>query len=1031
MSGLARFAINNARFLWFLIAASVIGGLGTYATQPRQEDPEIALRSAQIITRLPGLSPERIEQLVTRPVEDSVKSIAEISKIKSISTTGLSIVSPEVDERYSDLGPIWADLRNKMDDLAGSLPQGAIGPSVNDDYGRVSVITMALTGGDYSMAELHTVSRDLREVLGALPLVARVDLHGVQAERIWIEFDPAFLAHFGLRPKSIVDVLKAQNIVLPGGTVTANGNNVVIEPTGDLRSIEELENVSIETEQGELVYLEDLVTIRRGYVDPVQSPAYYNGKKAIVLGVSMVAQSNVVALGQQVRDSLADLTPRMPIGMDLDLVIFQPDLVEASVSAATTNLLQTMAVVLVIVMLFLGWRTGLIVGAMVPLTMMVTLIGMSIWGIELHRISIAAIIVALGLLVDNGVVIAEDIQKRLSEGAARLDAVLATPKSLAVPLLTSSLTTVAAFLPLCLVSGGSGEFLRSLGQVLALALMASWLIGITVTPVFCYWFLPKHLGAGTHDKQQSEPLRDPYASIAYRWFRKALHLGLRWRISFVALMVALLIASGMVFGLIKKRSLGPSERNQFTVYLDLPAEASINQTIGAAERVVGYLTDKEQNPEVTDVLTYVGAGGPRFFLALSPNDPQPNKAFMVVNTATSDQIHVVMERVERYLQEDVPEGVGRTEILFLGSSQLGTVQLQVAGEDLATLRRLGSQISTAFHSVDGVQAVRNDWENSIFKLRVEIDQERARRAGVTSQGVANTLTTYFDGQPITSYREGDTSIPVALRARSVDRGSIDRVRTIEVPSTSDQPVPLLQVAEFRGEVEPSRIRRLNQRRSMVISGKHPDMTADELYRAMVDKLDAISVPAGYEMTVEGELKDSKESGTKLFQYAPHAFLLVLALLILQFNSFRRPALILLTIPLILIGANFGLFLFGGFFDFTAMLGLFSLAGIIINNGIVLIDRIDESRKAGQGIADSIVEAALSRARPIIMTTVTTVVGLVPLALFGGEFWYGMAIVIMCGLGVGTVLTLGFVPVAYSLFFDILGRSRPSAHGAKA
>lgn len=1031
MSGLARFAIENARFLWLLIAASVLGGFATYATQPRQEDPEIAIRGAQVVTRLPGLSPERVEQLITRPIEDSIKTIAEISEIKSVSTTGLSIVSPEIDERYSDLAPIWADLRNKMDDLARSLPQGTNGPNVNDDYGRVSVITAALTGEDFEMSELRTVARDLREVLGALPLVARVDLHGVQSERIWIEFDPAFLAHFGLRTGSIVDVLQSQNIVLPGGTVRANGNNVVIEPTGDLRSIEELKNVALETDQGELVYLEDLATIRRGYVDPVESPAYYNGKPAIVLGLSMVSQSNVVELGVQVKEKLAQLKPRMPLGMDLDLVIFQPDLVEASVSDATNNLLQTMVVVLVVVMLFLGWRTGLIVGAMVPLTMMVTLIGMSVWGIELHRISIAAIIVALGLLVDNGVVIAEDIQKRLAEGASRLDAVLGTPKSLAIPLLTSSLTTVAAFMPLVLVSGGSGEFLRSLGQVLALALMASWLIAITVTPVFCYWFLPKKLGTEPVKKTDDKPPADPYSGIAYRWFRKVLTTALNWRVTFVVSMIALLIASGMVFGLIKKRALGPSERNQFTVYLDLPSEASINQTIVAANRVSAYLSNKDENPEVTDVLTYVGAGGPRFFLALSPNDPQPNKAFMVINTETSEQIHGVIARVNDYIKTDVPEGVGRAEILFLGSSQLGTVQLQIAGEDLTKLRTLGSQISDAFYSVDGVQNVRNDWENSIFKMRVEVDQERARRAGVTSEGVANTLTTYFDGQPITSYRDGDTSIPVAMRARSADRGSLDRVRMIEIPSSSSQPVPLLQVAEFRGQPEPSRIRRKDQRRAMLISGNHPGMTAGELYAAMKVKLDAIDVPAGYDVTVEGELRDSEESGAKLFEFAPHALVLVLALLILQFNSYRRPALILLTIPLILIGANFGLFLFNGFFDFTAMLGLFSLAGIIINNGIVLIDRIDVSRSEGAGIADSILEAALSRARPIVMTTVTTVVGLVPLALFGGEFWYGMAIVIMCGLGVGTVLTLGFVPVCYSLFFDILGRSKPTPTGAKA
>ncbi len=1028
MSGLAQFAIANARFLWLLVVAATIGGLATFLTQPRQEDPEIALRSAQVVTALPGLAPEKIENLVTRQIEDAIKSIPEIEDIMSVSSMGLSIVTPVVADQFDELDPIWSDLRNKMDDVVASLPDGAQGPFVNDDYGRVAVVTLALSGPDYTLAEMRLVARDLQQILGALPLVARVDLYGVQSERIWIEFDPAFLAQFGLRASSVVESLQSQNIVLPGGTAIVNGTNIAIEPSGDLKSLSELKNVSIETSAGELVYLEDLATVRRGYVDPPEKPAFYNGKPAIVLGLSMISQSNVVELGDQVTESLARLQKRIPLGMSLDVVIFQPDMVEESVASATNNLMQTMAVVLVIVMMFLGLRTGLIVGAMVPLTMMVTLIGMSIWGIELHRISIAAIIVALGLLVDNGVVIAEDIRKRLDEGAERLDAVLATPRSLAVPLLTSSLTTVAAFLPLCLVSGGSGEFLRSLGQVLAIALLASWVIGITVTPAFCYWFLPKHLGTASTASESA----NPYGTVVYRGFHKLLTMALRFRMLVMAVVIGLLIASTWIFGFIPKRSLGPSERNQFTVYLDLPAEAAIAQTIGAARRLSNFLNDDARNPEVTDVLSYVGAGGPRFFLALSPNDPQPNKAFMVINTQSADQIETVMARVERYIKEEVPEGVGRAEILFLGGSQLGTVQLRVTGDDLSELHHLSGQISDAFYSVDGVEAVRSDWENRVVTMRVEVDQDRAARAGVTSEAVAKTLTGYFDGQQITSFREGDTSIPIAMRALSKDRDRLDRVRTIEIPSTSSSvPVPLMQVASFSANPQPSRIRRFNQQRAVTLSGKHPAMTSAELYDAMRLELDSMVVPAGFEVTIEGEIKDSQESNEKLFAYAPHALLLVLALLVLQFNSFRRPGLILITIPLVLIGANFGLWLFGGFFDFTAMLGLFSLAGIIINNGIVMIDRIDEGRAEGASIADAIIESAMSRARPIIMTTVTTVIGLIPMALFGGEFWFGMAIVIMCGLAVGTILTLVVVPVLYSLMFDLFGRSKPSLAATNA
>jgi multidrug efflux pump subunit AcrB len=450
--------------------------------------------------------------------------------------------------------------------------------------------------------------------------------------------------------------------------------------------------------------------------------------------------------------------------------------------------------------------------------------------------------------------------------------------------------------------------------------------------------------------------------------------------------------------------------------VDLPAEAAISATIEATRVLSAFLSDKQRNPEVTEVLSYVDSGGPRFFLALSPNDPQPNKAFIVVNTETDKQIQAVMRRTDRFVDTDLPQASGRSDVLFLGPAPLGTVEMRVVGQDISDLRRTGLAIRNVFHDVPGIQAVRADWENSVMKVVVEIDQERARRNGITSEQVATTLSGFFDGTVVTNYREGDKVIPVSIRASAENRNSLDRLRTIELPSANGTPVPLIQIARFEGEIEPSRIRRVNQERALSIFGKHPDMTAVELYAAMEEQLDQIELPPGVRVELEGEIKGAAESNSKLLGFAPHALFLIVLLLVLQFDSFRRPAIILLTIPLVIVGAIFGLAIFRAYFDFTAMLGLFSLAGIIINNGIVMIDRIDQNRGAGHGVHDSIIEAAVTRARPIIMTTITTVIGLMPLALFGGEFWYGMAIVIMCGLAVGTLLTLVYVPVLYSAFF---------------
>ncbi|MBL4623024.1 MAG: efflux RND transporter permease subunit, partial [Immundisolibacteraceae bacterium] len=690
MDKLTQFTLQNARFTWLLIIVLIAGGSATYLTQPRQEDPELITRVAQVVTRMPGVAPERIEQLITRPIEERIKTIAEIKQISSISMTGLSLVTAEVRPQYQQMDPIWNRLRNKMDDLSAELPSGSDGPHVNDDYGRLSVVTLALTGADFSMSELDQLARQVRDQLNVLSLVASVDLFGVQQERVWIEFDAAFSAQFGVNPSMIISALNSQNVILPGGHVEANGQNIVIEPSGDFQSIEDIRQVAIDIGGGQLVYLEDLAMVRRAYVEPAESPAFYNGQPAIVLGVSMVKKSNVVELGQQVTAELAQITPQLPLGVSLDVVIFQPDLVQASVSGAVVNLLQTVAVVLAVVMLFLGWQSGLIVGVMVPLTMFATLIGMSVWGIELHRISIAAIIVALGLLVDNGVVIVEQIRNQLDAGDSKLEASLAPVRSLALPLLTSSFTTVAAFLPLMLIDGGSGEFLRSLGQVVMLALLSSWLIAITIVPAFCYWFLPAS-AAVISTQNDNSPVEK--SAPAYAFYRRLLTGLLAHRLLFIALMIGLLLSSISVFSLVKQRSLGASERNQFTVYLDLPAAAAIDLTIEVTQRLSTYLKDPAENPEVTDTLAYVGAGGPRFFLALTPNDPQPNKAFLVVNTQHADQIGTVMTRVERYIIGQLPEANGRADLLFLGPAALGTVELKITGPDINTLRRLSHQVT--------------------------------------------------------------------------------------------------------------------------------------------------------------------------------------------------------------------------------------------------------------------------------------------------------------------------------------------------
>lgn len=1016
MDRLTRFALSQWRVTILLVLLAIVAGAFTYANQPSQEDPEIVIRTAVVSVASPGLTVERIEQLLVEPIEEAVKQIAEVERVESAAEAGSATIRVELVPTVFDPKPVWAALRNKIDDLRPTLPENTVGPIVNDDYGRVAVTTLALSGDEFEMAELRAEARRIRDRLSARSLVARVDLYGVQDERIWLRFDRAVLAQLGLDPRTVLDSIAQQNQILPSGTLfTEDGMRHALEPSGDLRDIADLEAVPIRTPSGSLVYVRDLVEVERGYVDPPRRPVLFDGRAAVVLAVAMRSNVDIKAFGRQIDALLERERAEMPVGMTLETITHQPPIVAASVAEATSNLGQTLLTVLIVVMLFLGLRAGAIVGTIVPLTICLTLVGMLLFEIPLHRVSIAAVIIALGLLVDNGVVITEDIKKRIDGGDPRLDAALAASRTLAVPLLTSTLTTIFAFLPLVLAPDATGEFLRALAQVVAITLLASWLLSITVTPLFCVHFLPESepQPANATDGRPTARRKDGRWQDAYA---SVLTVVLRRRLLFL-LAIALLFAASLV-GLSRVPSglLPPSARAQFVVKLELPAGASEGETLRVAERLARWLADESIHPEIVSNVFYVADGGPRFFLALAPADPAPHVAFGVVNTRTSKDVAVVRSRVEDFLAEQMPEGRGWTELLFLGSEPPGTLEIRLAGTSVDGLFEAGRKIEAIFASVPGTREIRNDWANPVLQIDLLIDQDRSRRAGVSPQTIARTLEASFDGIRITDYRDGDRVIPVMLRARMEDRATLDDLAGVTFTSADGQPVPLLQIADLAGELAPYTIRRVDLERTVTVSGLNPRFGAAELLAEIEPKLARIDLAPGFHWSVGGEVEASKEANAALFLYMPQCLVAIVVLLVWQFGSFRRTAIILLTIPLVLLGASLGLNLTAAKLDFNALLGLFALAGIIVNNAIVLIERIDEERREGLDLDEALVAAGRARLRPIVMTTLTTVVGLLPLCFLGGELWFAMTIVMMFGLSLGTIATLGAVPALYAVFF---------------
>lgn len=1026
MPDITGFALNRSRVTIAFIVLVILAGVGQFVTFPRQEDPPIVIREAVVTARFPGMPPEQIEELVTRQIEEQIRTMPEIGDIWSDSKTGETIIHAETRDEYDDLPEIWKRLRNKMEDLKPSLPRGTSGPFVNDEFGLTAVATVALWSEGFSMAEMRLVARDIRDRLYEVRGVRKIDLFGVQEEQVRLKFSNTKLSQLGLTPQEIFSGLVQQNVVLPGGSVDTAGQNIVVSPTGSFESVADIASALIALpDGGGMVRMDDVVTVQRGYADPPEALAYYNGRPSIVISVAITPGVNSVEFGERLTRKLEQLESALPIGYVLDYATFQPDLVVAAVDGAMSNVYQTLAIVMVVVMLFLGLRTGLIVGSFVPLSMLLGLIVMRYFGIELERVSILSAIVALGMLVDNAIVVAEDIRSRLERGEDRKEACVKAGESLCVPLLTSSLTTILAFAPMLLMQGATAEYVFSLPMVVLILLLGSWFLSMYVTPAMCFWFIKVKKadgGAGASG--------DSYDSGFYRAYRSTLVGFLRARTLVIVGTAVLLVGAGFLSTYLIREFFGPSDRNQFLVYFDLPAGYRITATDAAVREFSAWLSDKKVNPEVTSSIFYVGTGGPRFFLSLSPVDPDPHVAFAVVNTETSAQVLEVIPRAQQHLLANFPNVNARLKRMWLGANEPAFVEFDLIGPDSGVLYKKAQVLERALLAANGIDYVKNKWENRVLRVDVAVDQVRARRAAVTSQEVATSLSAFLDGATISDYREGDLSIPIILQSVDDERRTVGDLWNINVYSSARSAnVPLTQVADVKGTWQFSRIAHENQERQLTIEARHQYLKAPELVAMMQPVIDRLDLPPGHRLAIGGEIKEGNEANEKLFANLPVCALLIVLLLVWQFNSFRRPAIIMLTIPMAFAGAMVGLLLMRAPFDFFAILGLLSLAGVIINNGIVLIDRVDGMQAEGTEAFTAVVEATVSRCRPIVMSAVTTILGVLPLIVFHDPLFYSMACIIAFGLALGTVLSLLVVPVIYSLFFNVRAPSR--AKGASA
>ncbi|WP_375780221.1 efflux RND transporter permease subunit [Bradyrhizobium sp. ma5] len=1006
MDLLTRFGLARSRFTVAIMMCLLLAGVVLYPNFPKREDPVIVIRTAVVSALFPGMAPERMENLVAVPIERKIRELAEVKDIRTLASEGGLTIYVDLNDEVGNVKAAWQRLRDKIGDVKVELPDGVIGPFVNSDFGDVAIATIAITAEGFSPREMKDVAEDFRKKLYQLAGISKIDLLGVQDERIWLELDTRKLAAVGVQVNVLIKDLQGQNVVQPSGAINADGTRLLLETSGDFPNVRAIETMLTKVGAGDkLVRLADLVTVHRGYASPKAKPVYFNGRPAVVLSVVMQPDQDVTQLGRRLRTAAGEYEQQLPIGYAIAFATYQAEQVRASVNSALSSVVQTFIVVAALVVLFLGLRPGMIAALIVPFAVMFSLIGMRAFGIALEQVSIAAVIISLGLLVDNGVVMVEDIVGRIDRGLPPAAAGLAAGEQYALPLAIASITTIAAFLPLFLLPGSSGEYAFSLAAVVAMTLAGSWIAALYILPALTVWFIRG--GSAARDEESSPSrLQRGYGSA----LRSALRLSPIVLIGCIVL-VALALTQ---FGRLPKQMFPLSERNQFLIYMNMPDGTDISQTEGRALGISRWLGDKTQNPEIASHILYIGDGGPRFYLTLTPVAPDPASAFLLVNTEDYQGAVKAADRAWNYLYANHPEARFKIKRLAMGSVESGIVEVEISGPDGDRLLALSQKVRSLFQAASGIRDNEDDWGNKLIKVMIDIDQDRARQLGITSEEITQLLNTYFSGAAVSTYREGDNLIPIVLRATAYTSESLEGLTSATFAKNGTL-IPLAQIAKLKPGFDVARIRRKNQERTITVAARSTSLTAGQLLESVRPGLQALDLSGGYHIDIAGEIQKSAETNHKLAAGFPAALGVMFLAIILQFNSFRRTLLTFISIPLILVGIPFGLLLTGQPLSFFGTLGIISLSGIIINNAIVLIDQIDIEREK-LDLRDAIVSASEKRLRPILLTSATTVLGLAPMAIAGGALWQPMAILMMSGLAVASLLTLFFVPAGYFLLF---------------
>ena len=1006
---IAGFAIRNRVVTLVLTVVMTGAGMVAFGSLSRLEDPEFTIKDALVVTRYPGASAYEVEEEVTDRIEKAVQQLAQLKEIESKSDRGLSSLTVTIKDQYgsADLPQVWDELRRKVGDVQSDLPPGA-GPSmVIDDYGDVFGVFVAVYGDEYSYAEIKDVVDLLRRELLLVPDVARIETFGERSEAIYIELNRDRMSQFGIPASQIIDDLREKNLVAYAGRVLVGNEFITIDPTGHLASVEAFESLLISGDSRQQIYLRDVASVRRGYVEPPDSLIRYDGQHAIGLGISTVSGGNVVTMGYALGKRMRELAPEIPLGIELGVVSLQSSAVAVAISGFVNSLIQAVVIVVVVLLLFMGIRSGLLIGLILVVTICGTFVFMGPWGVALERISLGALIIALGMLVDNAIVVVDGVLVRLEKGEEAVAAASEVVSQSALPLLGATAVAIMAFAAIGTSDDSTGEFCRSLFQVVLISLSLSWITAVTVTPLLCVLFLkPSARPAG------AEP-RDPYGGSFYAGYRRVLLACIQARYAAIGAVAGMFALALWGFGFIDQSFFPPSTRPQFMIDLWLPQGTHIDETRREVERLEEYALGL---PGATHVTSLLGQGGLRFLLTYTPEKQNSAYAQLLVDVEDASTIPELAPRIERELEELFPDATSFVSQFELGPGANGKIRARLLGPDPAVLRRLGDQVADLLHDDGNAKGIRSDWRQQVKVSRPLLAEEQANLNGIQRRDLAQALLQGFQGDSVGVYREGDLLLPIVVRAPEPERSDVSSMASLQIWSpAAGKFIPLRQVTSgFETNFEDEIVMRRDRRRTLTVFADPKRGPATVLFSRIRPQVEALDYPPGHWVEWGGEYEDSANAQAGLASSLPTFLLIMVLIVITLFNSLRQPLIIWLTVPLALIGVTAGLLVTGQPFGFMALLGFLSLSGMLIKNAVVLIDQISIEITGGKELLPAIVDSGVSRLRPVAMAAATTALGMAPLLL--DAFFVAMAVTIIAGLVFATVLTMVVVPVLYAIFY---------------